>query len=179
MCKYCEEDKRKKRDCIINTPIVSLRIIRNNGFNALAIKSYNLEKQVVDSYQTINYCPKCRKEAGRVRVMISQPMANRTEEDVRQERKVIIEKFNNMHIDVIDTIFTDEVPIDYNAGVYYLGKSIKEMSKADALFMCDGWREARGCKIERQVAQDYGIKILYEDFFVNKPELGTEESYDK
>lgn len=66
MCKYCEEDKRKKRDCIINTPIVSLRIIRNNGFNALAIKSYNLEKQVVDSYQTINYCPKCRKEAGRV-----------------------------------------------------------------------------------------------------------------
>ena len=66
MCKYCEEDKRKKRDRIINTPIVSLRIIRNNGFNALAIKSYNLEKQVVDSYQIINYCPKCRKEAGRV-----------------------------------------------------------------------------------------------------------------
>ena len=117
--------------------------------------------------------------------MISQPMANRTEEDVRQERKAIIEKFNNMHIDVIDTIFTDEVPIDYNAGVYYLGKSIKEMSKADALFMCDGWKEARGCRIERQVAQEYGIKILYEDFFVNKPELSTrtlyceEESYDK
>lgn len=111
--------------------------------------------------------------------MISQPMANRTEEDIRQERKVIIEKFNNMHIDVIDTIFTDEIPIDYNTGVYYLGKSIQEMSKADALFMCDGWREARGCRIERQVAQDYGIKILYEDFFVNKPELGTEESYDK
>ncbi len=67
MCKYCEEDKRKKRDYIINTPIVSLRIIRNNGFNALAIKSYNLEKQVVDSYQIINYCPKCRKEAWRVK----------------------------------------------------------------------------------------------------------------
>ena len=114
-----------------------------------------------------------RKEAGRVRVMISQPMANRTEEDIRSERKVIIEKFNNMHIEVIDTIFADEVPIDYNAGVYYLGKSILEMSKVDALFMCDGWREARGCRIERQVAQDYGIKILYEDFFVNKPELNT------
>ena len=68
MCKYCEEDKRRKRNLIINTPIVALRIIRNNGFNALAIKSYNLEKQVVDSYQTINYCPKCRKEAGRVTI---------------------------------------------------------------------------------------------------------------
>lgn len=173
MCKYCEKDKRRKRELIINTPIVALRIIENNGFNALAIKSYNQERQIVDNYKIINYCPLCRKEAGRVRVMISQPMANRTEEDIRQERKAIIEKFNNMHIEVIDTIFTDEVPIDYNTGVYYLGKSIKEMSKVDALFMCDGWREARGCRIERQVAQEYGIKILYEDFFVNKPELST------
>ncbi len=108
-----------------------------------------------------------------MRVMISQPMKNRTEEDIKLERKAIIEKFNNMHIEVIDTIFKDEVPIDYNAGVYYLGKSIKEMSKADALFMCDGWREARGCRIEHSVAQEYGIKILYNDFFVNKLELGN------
>ena len=30
-------------------------------------------------------------------------------------------------------------------------------------------------RIERQVAQEYGIKILYEDFFVNKPEIATRE----
>ena len=106
-----------------------------------------------------------------MKVMISQPMRNRAEEDIKQERKNIIEKFNNMHIEVIDTIFTEEVSEDYNAGVYYLGKSIQEMSKVDALFMCDGWREARGCRIERQVAESYGIKILYEDFFINKPEI--------
>ena len=88
MCKYCEEDKRKKRDCIINTPIVSLRIIRNNGFNALAIKSYNLEKQVVDSYQIINYCPKCRKEAGRVNkeeiVQRLKFMADEIDKDIKR-----------------------------------------------------------------------------------------------
>ena len=108
-----------------------------------------------------------------MKVMISQPMKNRTEEDIREERKYIIEKFNNMHIEVIDTIFTEEAPEDNNAGIYYLGKSIQEMSKVDALFMCDGWREARGCRIEYQVAREYGVKILYEDFFINKPELGT------
>ncbi len=108
-----------------------------------------------------------------MKVMISQPMKNRTEEDIREERKHIIEKFNNMHIEVIDTIFTEEAPEDNNAGIYYLGKSIQEMSKVDALFMCDGWREARGCRIEYQVAREYGVKILYEDFFINKPELGT------
>ena len=103
-----------------------------------------------------------------MKVMISQPMKDRTEEDINEERKHIIEKFNNLHIEVIDTIFTDEVPIDYNAGVYFLGKSIIKMSKVDALFMCNGWEKARGCRIEHQVALDYGIKILYEDFFINK-----------
>ena len=110
-----------------------------------------------------------------MKVMISQPMENREAEDILAERKVIIEKFNNMHIDVIDTFYKDEVPADYHSGVYSLGKSIKDMAKVDAIFMCDGWRAARGCRIEKQVAQDYGIKILYEDFFINKPEIITRE----
>ena len=180
MCKYCEIDilsNEAKRN-IRKNQRVTIKIVRN----MLNENLYYLEVDT-NSYQKeeipISYCPMCRKEVGRVRVMISQPMANRTEEDVRQERKAIIEKFNNMHIEVIDTIFTDEVPIDYNAGVYYLGKSIKEMSKVDALFMCNGWREARGCRIERQVAQEYGIKILYNDFFVNEPKLSTRTMYYK
>lgn len=64
MCMYCEKDKRRKRNLIINTPIVALRIIENNGLNALEIKSYNREKQIVDNYKIIKYCPMCRKEAG-------------------------------------------------------------------------------------------------------------------
>ena len=104
-----------------------------------------------------------------MKVMISQPMKNREEDDILAERKVIIEKLKNMHIDVIDTFYKDEIPEDYNVGVYFLGKSIQDMAKVDALFMCEG------CRIERQVAQDYGIKILYEDFFINKPEIATRE----
>ncbi len=108
-----------------------------------------------------------------MKVMISQPMRGKTEEQIREERKAIIEKFNNMHIEVIDTIFTDEPPKDCNVAVYYLGKSISAMKDIDAIYMDDGWREARGCRIEHQVAKEYGIKILYNDFFINKPELST------
>lgn len=108
-----------------------------------------------------------------MKVFISQPMRNRSEEDIMAERKVIIEKLNAMHIEVIDTIFTEEAPENNNEGIYYLGKSILKMAEADAIFMCEGWNEARGCRIERQVAQDYGIKILYEDFFTNKPCIAT------
>ena len=171
MCMYCEENEIFKSANFCGS--AKAKILGHYLDLYGDEKKFNIFKRIYRPSFNINYCPMCRKEAGRVRVMISQPMANRSEEDIMQERKAIIEKFNNMHIDVIDTIFTDEVPIDYNAGVYYLGKSILEMSKVDALFMCDGWREARGCRIEYQVAQDYGIKILYEDFFVNKPELNT------
>ena len=112
MCKYCEEDKRKKRDCIINTPIVSLRIIRNNGFNALAIKSYNLEKQVVDSYQTINYCPKCRKEAGRV-----------NKEEIVQRLKFVADEIDK-DIKIFEETHNFEHIYDYN--VYSIKEFIDE-----------------------------------------------------
>ncbi len=61
MCEYCENDKRKKRDYIINTPIVSLKII-TNSFNALELKSYNHKKEIVDNYKFINYCPMCGRK---------------------------------------------------------------------------------------------------------------------
>ena len=103
-----------------------------------------------------------------MKVMISQPMNGRTEEQIKKERQEIVDKFNKMHIKVIDTLFTEEAPQDCNVAVYYLGKSISAMKDIDALYMCNGWREARGCQIEREVAMKYGIKILYSDFFGNR-----------
>ena len=44
-----------------------------------------------------------------MKVMISQPMKGRSEEEIKKERQNIIEKFNKMHIDVIDTLFTDRI----------------------------------------------------------------------
>lgn len=108
-----------------------------------------------------------------MKVMLSQPMGGRSEEEIQRERKEIIEKFNKMHIEVIDTYFEEEEPKCHNVGVYYLAKSIEAMKDIDALFMCKNWQLARGCRIENQVAKEYGVKILYEDFFINKPELGT------
>ncbi len=110
-----------------------------------------------------------------MKVMISQPMNGRDEEEIKKERQDIIEKFNRMHITVIDTLFTEEAPKNCNIAVYYLGKSISAMKDIDALYMCDNWFNARGCKIENQVAREYGIKILNKDFFVNKLTMTTKK----
>lgn len=106
-----------------------------------------------------------------MKVMISQPMNGRNQEDINKERQDIIEKFNKMHIEVINTLFPEEVPDDWNAEVYYLGKSISAMKDIDAIYMCDKWFNARGCRIENRVAREYGIKILDKEFFVNKQVL--------
>ncbi len=108
-----------------------------------------------------------------MKVMISQPMNGRKEEKIKEEREKIVEQFKKMHIEVIDTLFTEDAPEDCNTAVFYLGKSISAMKEIDAIFMCDNWREARGCRIEHQVAKEYGIKILYSDFFINKENSPT------
>ena len=76
-----------------------------------------------------------------------------------------------MHIEVINTLFEEEAPDNCNVAVYYLGKSISAMKDIDAIYMCDNWLNARGCRIENRVAREYGIKILDKDFFVNKQVL--------
>ena len=108
-----------------------------------------------------------------MKVMISQPMNGRNQEDINKERQDIIEKFNKMHIQVITTLFTEEVPDNCNVAVYYLGKSISAMKDIDALYLCDNWNLAIGCRIEEKVAREYGIKILDKDFFTNNPIMTT------
>lgn len=110
-----------------------------------------------------------------MKVMISQPMNGRKQEEINKERQDIIEKFNKMHIEVINTLFTEEAPDNCNVAVYYLGKSISAMKDIDALYMCDNWFNARGCRIENQVAREYGIKILDKEFFINKPIMATRD----
>ena len=110
-----------------------------------------------------------------MKVMISQPMNGRNQEEIKKERQDIIEKFNKMHIEVINTLFTEEVPDNCNVAVYYLGKSISAMKDIDALYMCDNWFNARGCRIENQVAREYGIKILDKEFFINNPIMTTRD----
>lgn len=75
------------------------------------------------------------------------------------------ERFANLHIDVIDTLFTEEAPEDYNnKSLYYMAKSIDAMGKVDAVYFTRDWHTSRGCRIERQVAKEYGVKILEWDF---------------
>lgn len=97
-----------------------------------------------------------------MKVMISQPMRGKTNEQIKQERAELVEKLEMQGHEVVDTIFADETPKDSDVAMYFLSKSIEAMAKVDAIIFMPGWKEARGCKIEYRIALEYGkfIKIL-------------------
>lgn len=98
------------------------------------------------------------------KLFISQPMRGKTDEEIlktREEIRIKAEKIIGEPIELIDSFFEDFKPIG-NIPVAYLGKSISLLSTADVAYFGEGWKEARGCKIEHEVAVEYGIDRIEE-----------------
>ena len=97
-----------------------------------------------------------------MKIMISQPMKGKTEEEIRKEREELVKQLENEGHEVIDTIFAEEPPKNSDTAMWYLSKSIEAMSMVDGIVFMQGWENARGCKIEYEVALKYGkfIKCL-------------------
>ena len=96
------------------------------------------------------------------KIMISQPMRGKTNELIKEERKVLVQEFEDKGYEVLDTVF-DEAPKNVDEAIWFLSKSIEYLAQADIIFFMKGWEKARGCKIEHQVAIEYGKEIIYEN----------------
>ena len=94
------------------------------------------------------------EEMRSLKIMISQPMNGKSEEQIRNERAELVKELEEKGHKVVDTIFADETP-EGDARLYYLAKSIEAMSKVDAIIFMPGWEKARGCKIEHEIAVKY------------------------
>lgn len=103
------------------------------------------------------------------RAMLSQPMAGLTDEQIVAARDKAIAALESMGYEVVNTLFTDARYAEWvesndvrNVPVMYLAQSIKNMSLCDAAYFVAGWDKARGCRIERQVAEAYGLEVIDE-----------------
>lgn len=104
------------------------------------------------------------------KAMLSQPMNGKTDEEIIATRERAIKILEDKGYEIINTFFTDEwyskekmaergvvqIPL------CFLSKSLENMSLCHAAFFCKGWENARGCKIEHEVAKAYGLEIIYE-----------------
>lgn len=95
------------------------------------------------------------------KVMISQPMRGKTNEQIREEREELVIRLAEEGLQVIDTIIKEDVPKNIDEAIYYLAKSIEFIGQVDIVVFMKGWEKARGCRIEHQVAVEYGKDIVY------------------
>lgn len=105
-----------------------------------------------------------------MKIMISQPMKGLSDEQIVETRNRFLEYAKKEGYEVVNTLFTDEwyskdkmtergvvgIPI------CFLAKSIENMSLCHKAYFAKGWENARGCKIEHEVAKNYGLEIIYE-----------------
>ena len=106
-----------------------------------------------------------------MKAMLSQPMAGKSEEEIRVTREKAIKALEKRNYEIVNTLFTDEW---YSSdkmkerGVVqiplcFLAKSLENMSLCHAAYFCKGWEQARGCRIEHDAAVAYGLTIIYEE----------------
>ena len=105
-----------------------------------------------------------------MKVMISQPMAGKTDEEIVATRERAIKVLEGKGYDIVNTLFTDEWYSPEamkergveNIPLCFLAKSLENMSLCSTAYFCKGWRQARGCRIEHEVALAYGLNVIYE-----------------
>lgn len=95
------------------------------------------------------------------KLFISQPMKNKTDKEILEERKRAINLAKNLvndDVEIIDSFF-EGAPADAKP-LWFLGKAIELLSTADIAYFASGWKEARGCVIEHECAVKYNIDII-------------------
>ena len=102
----------------------------------------------------------------RKRIYISIPISGHDIEEVKAKA-----------IDIIERLLWDELGIENGLDIitpfdvcpepdkpysYYMGKDIEALLECDAIFLCEGWQNSKGCMAEFEVARIYGKEIMFE-----------------
>ena len=93
-----------------------------------------------------------------MKLMISQPMKGKTQEQIQKEREPFVKKLEEQGHTVVDSFFS-ETPSNNNSALWCLGKSFELMSECDGVVFLPGWQLARGCILEHSAAESYGLFI--------------------
>ena len=105
----------------------------------------------------------------RKRIYISIPISGHDIEEVKGKAIDIIERLlwdvfelkKGRHRPDVITPF-DVCPEPDKSYSYYMGKDIEALLECDAIYLCEGWQNSKGCMAEFEVARIYNKQILFE-----------------
>lgn len=98
-----------------------------------------------------------------MKVFISQPMHGLNIETIQNRRNKCIEKIKSLYpnekIDVVNDIVREDAPKDAGR-LWFLGRAIQDLEKAEAIYFDKDWRSTKGCIIELIISLKYDLNIL-------------------
>lgn len=107
-----------------------------------------------------------------MKIYISLPLAGHENTAYSRYREAVkfLEKFYeyDKYIEVVGPINIDEfkenVGLEHNRDhdwAWYMGKDVEELLRCDAILMCKGWKQSRGCRCEHGIATADGKIVIY------------------
>jgi hypothetical protein len=107
--------------------------------------------------------------SSKIKIFHSMPLAGRTEEQIQRAREwqhveakrtaARIFGVKQEDCEILPTFINETPGKEYKTeALWYFGKGVMEyLSRADLLALADDYASARGCRMERAVAEAYGI----------------------
>lgn len=92
------------------------------------------------------------------RLFVSIPMKGKTDDEIQKGIREAYEKVKTLYpyeeIELMDTL-VNPVCDPKAFPVFCLSESLKLMAQANIIYFAPGWKEARYCKVQQQVATMY------------------------
>lgn len=108
------------------------------------------------------------------KVFISVGMSGRNDaeviKDICRATEYIVENILDLDLKhdlnvgeyIVDNFDCGPTPPGYNRSLWCLGEAIKKLSECDICYFVKGWQNHKGCIVEHQICELYGIKIIEE-----------------
>ena len=106
----------------------------------------------------------------RKRIYISIPISGHDLEEVKAKARDISERLLWDVFELKKGCYRPDVitPFDVNENedkdsyARKMGNDIEALLECDAIYLCEGWQNSKGCMAEFEVARIYGKKIMFE-----------------
>ncbi|MBQ5839522.1 MAG: DUF4406 domain-containing protein [Bacteroidaceae bacterium] len=102
-----------------------------------------------------------------MKVYVSVPISGRPISEAKRQAesvKNILSKAGHEVITPFDVVPNPPDMPDKEQYAYCMGKDIEAILNCDAMAMCEGWMDSKGCTAERFVAIVYGKKFFYKPY---------------
>ena len=87
-------------------------------------------------------------------------MKGKTQEEILKDRDEIKWTFQDLGWQFVETM-QDTLPADKaNISLWCLAAGLVNMADCDYVIFLKGWRDARGCRLEHDACEAYGVKTI-------------------